>query len=336
LQADPVPVVAAVDFRGERAGAGFGDMGVVDEPGRMAPFAGFAQDAAGETRERACGPPAVAAERTAPANARPVATLIRINAGARPRVQHGPASRSLRSFMSWFKQALSRKEFLSRLAAFGLAAGSARSAAEDSAVPAQAAEELRLPPAALEGTFALEQALHRRRSVRVFSGAPLTLQEVAQLLWAAQGVTAARGLRTAPSAGATYPLQASVVAGDVRGLAGGIYRYDPFRHALQRVREGDFRMPLAAAALGQDAVARGAISIVLAAIPRRTTGRYGERGMRYVHMEAGHAGQNVYLQAVALKLGTVVIGAFDDERVGAIVGLAADERPLYIMPVGRR
>jgi SagB-type dehydrogenase family enzyme len=174
-----------------------------------------------------------------------------------------------------------------------------------------------------------------RRSVRDYTGEPLTRAELAQLLWAAQGTTGPGGLRTAPSAGALYPLEIYVVVGDVARLPSGTYKYDPDRHALEPVADGDRRPALSAAALGQPCVEAGAVVIAFAADYRITTAKYGSRGVRYVLMEAGHAAQNVYLQAAALGLGTVVVGAFDDREVHKILSMGSSEDPLCLMPVGR-
>ena len=192
-----------------------------------------------------------------------------------------------------------------------------------------------LPRPTLSSEQSLESALKERRSVREYSHRPLTRSELAQLLWAAQGITGPDGLRTAPSAGALYPLEVSVVVGRVDGLPSGIYRYKAERHELVLVEEGDRRGELRAAALGQEYVEAGAAVIALAAVHARTTEKYGKRGIRYVHMEVGHAAQSVWLQATALGLGTVVVGAFDDAPVKRILGLARDEEPLCLMPVGR-
>jgi SagB-type dehydrogenase family enzyme len=192
-----------------------------------------------------------------------------------------------------------------------------------------------LPNPSHTGPVSLEEALSKRRSIRDYSGGPLGLRELSQLLWAAQGITDPRGLRTAPSAGGTYPLEVYVVVGAVEGLAAGVYKYGPRDHAIVRVREGDKRAELAEAALGQAWVREAAVDFVIAAEYGRTTGRYGDRGVRYVHMEAGHAAQNLLLQATALGLGAVPVGAFDDERVGAAIGSPPNERPLYVIPVGK-
>ncbi len=194
-----------------------------------------------------------------------------------------------------------------------------------------------LPEPAYDSTTSVEQALLGRRSVRSYRDEPLTLEQVSQLLWAAQGVTEpGRGFRTAPSAGALYPLELYLVAGDVEGLSQGVYRYAPDRHELVQVKSGDVRDELTEAALGQPWVGEGAIVLVLSAVYERTTQKYGERGIRYVHMEAGHAAQNICLQAVSLNLGTVTVGAFGDDAVREILTMPDDEQPLYIIPVGKK
>lgn len=196
---------------------------------------------------------------------------------------------------------------------------------------------IELPVPAFKGDMSVEQALLNRRSVRSYTGDPLTIDAVGQLLWAAQGITQpARGFRTAPSAGATYPFEVYVVAARVTGLDAGIYKYDPQHHRLMLMREGDFRTQLAESALGQSSISDGAINIVLAGIYERTTQRYGDRGIRYVHMEAGHIAQNIFLQAVALGLGSVPIGAFNDSNVQEMLRIPQNENPLYILPVGTK
>ena len=201
---------------------------------------------------------------------------------------------------------------------------------------AGAREPVKLPHPELDGKCSLEKALQQRRSVREYSSEALTLAEVSQLLWAAQGISSRYGYRTAPSAGALFPLELYLVAGDVDSLPAGVYRYDPHGHQLLRVADGEHRIALTAATLNQSCVRNAPAVIVLAAVYERTTGKYRDRGIRYVHMEAGHAAQNVHLEAVSLKLATVVIGAFYDEKVQKILGLSSDEAPLIIMPVGKR
>jgi SagB-type dehydrogenase family enzyme len=197
-------------------------------------------------------------------------------------------------------------------------------------------ERIKLPEPDHANETSVEAALLRRRSIRTYSGDDVTLEEVSQLLWAAQGITAPWGGRTAPSAGALYPLELYLVVGDVKGMDKGVYTYRPKEHELKKVADGDVRAELAEAALGQECVKEAAIDLIFTAVYERTTAKYGERGMRYVHIEVGHAAQNVYLQADSLDLGTVVVGAFMDREVKRIVHAGAQEEPLYIMPVGRK
>jgi SagB-type dehydrogenase family enzyme len=226
--------------------------------------------------------------------------------------------------------ALRRGVFGCALLAAGLLAGPAASAAEGG----KDMKGLELPGPRRESPVSIEEALHERRSVREYAREPVTLAEVAQLLWAAQGITDTRGgLRTAPSAGALYPLELYLVAGNVSGLPDGVYRYRPQQHRLLQIHAGDRRAALAEVALRQDFLRESAGIFVFTAVPGRTTAKYGRRGIRYVYMEAGHAAQNVYLQAASLRLGTVVVGAFHDEDVQQ--ALQIEEDPLYLMPFGR-
>ena len=198
------------------------------------------------------------------------------------------------------------------------------------------ATTLKLPEPRLKSEVSLEETLFKRRSVREYAKLPLTLEDVSQLLWATQGLTTEWGGRTAPSAGALYPLEVYLVVGNVENLAPGVYKYKPERHELVKVGDDDVRGELAKAALGQTWVKEGAIDIVIAAVYERTTRKYGDRGVRYVQMEAGHAAQNIYLQAAALNLGMVTVGAFYDDRVKEILGMPRNEVPLYVIPVGRK
>lgn len=192
-------------------------------------------------------------------------------------------------------------------------------------------KEIKLPKANRKGATSIEEALNGRRSVRSYSGKPLKIEQVSQLLWAASGTNLYR--RTAPSAGATYPLEIYLAVGEVEGLGTGVYHYSSSGHSLEIIGGQDVRNRLSRAALSQEMIGQAPIDIVIAAEYGRTAGHYGQRGIRYVHMEAGHAGQNVSLQAVALGLGTVMIGAFEDREVKEILGIR--EEPLYIIPVGK-
>jgi SagB-type dehydrogenase family enzyme len=194
-----------------------------------------------------------------------------------------------------------------------------------------------LPKPVTIGTISVEEALQKRTSVREYTDEPLTLNQVSQLLWATQGVNRPeRDDRTTPSAGGTYPLEVYVVVSEdgVTGLAPGAYRYIPLRHSITPVSLGDHIPALSVAAFDQEWAAEAEINIVIAAVFNRTTRRYGERGTQYVYMEAGHAAQNIYLQAAALGLGTVMIGGFNDELVQRVIGLPEEQKPLYIAPVG--
>jgi SagB-type dehydrogenase family enzyme len=188
-----------------------------------------------------------------------------------------------------------------------------------------------------EGAVAVQSALAERRSIRSYTREPLALAEVSDLLWAAQGISELReGHRTAPSAGALYPLEVHLVAGNVDGLEAGIYTYAPREHAITCRILGDLRVSLRTAAWDQHWVGTAPVVMALAAVYSRTTAKYGERGIRYVHIEAGHAAQNVALQATALGLGSAVVGAFQDAAVASVLGLEAAESPLLLLPVGRQ
>ncbi len=189
-------------------------------------------------------------------------------------------------------------------------------------------KEIKLPGPIKKGTMPLEESLLKRRSKRNFKDKDLTLEQISQLLWAAQGVTDSRGYRTAPSAGALYPLEVYIVKSD------GVFHYEPLDHKLITIVSEDRRDNLSLAALGQSFIAKAPLDIVIAAVYGRTKIRYGGRTDRYVHMEAGHAAQNIHLQAVALGLGSVPVGAFWDDRVSKALDLPSDHKPLYIIPVG--
>lgn len=194
--------------------------------------------------------------------------------------------------------------------------------------------DVALPAPSFEGEVPVERALALRRSVREFAPGSLPLSAVSQVLWAAQGITDPSGLRTAPSAGALYPLEVYLVAGSVVGVRPGVYHYHPRHHRLVFVSGGDRRAGVARAALRQQWVAEAPAIIVLAAVYQRTARKYGELSERYVHMEAGHAAQNVYLQAGALGLGTTMVGAFHDEKLARVLDLPDPTKPLGLLPVG--
>jgi len=200
---------------------------------------------------------------------------------------------------------------------------------------AHSSDIINLPEPRLESDYSIEQAIHNRRSVREFSNKPLSLAEVSQLLWSAQGVTDDKGLRSAPSAGALYPLTLYLVVGNVKGLKPGIYQYAPDGHQLRKMKNGDSRKDVARAALQQYWIQESAAVLIFSAIEKRTTRKYGQRGIRYIHIEVGHSAQNLFLQAQSLGLAAAVVGAFDDSRIETIMNLPAEEQLLYLMPLGR-
>jgi SagB-type dehydrogenase family enzyme len=185
-----------------------------------------------------------------------------------------------------------------------------------------------LPDPDKSGLLPLEQAIAARRSRRDFLAEPLTIEQIGQLLWAAQGQQEAGRYRTCPSAGATYPLEVFVVTAE------GLCVYLPDEHSLQKLSDQDLRSGLALAAWGQRFVEAAPLTLVFVARFSRTTGRYGDRGIRYVYMEAGHAAQNVHLQAEALGLGSVAVGAFDDAAVGGVLSLPENLEPIYMVTAG--
>ena len=187
---------------------------------------------------------------------------------------------------------------------------------------------INLPEPNQESSISLEQAITKRRSRREFVSKALTLEQIGQLCWAAQGRETHSRYRNAPSAGATYPLELLVVNCD------GLFQYLPAKHSLERLTDQDLRTELTMAAWGQKFIEDAPLTLVFAAQFSRTTGRYGQRGIRYVYMEAGHAAQNVHLQAEALGLGSVAVGAFDDTSVSKVLSLPDYLEPLYMVTVG--
>lgn len=199
-----------------------------------------------------------------------------------------------------------------------------------------ATSAIALPPAVARSAGSLEDFFRMRRSCREFASAPLSFEEIGQLLWAGQGVTGLGGLRTTPSAGAIFPLRTYLIAARVNGLRAGLYRYDPDGHALLLASRGDLRRKMADAALGQECITTAAAVILLAASLRRMIREFGERAPRLSHTEAGHVGQNVCLQSAAMGLGALTMGAFDEERMRSAVGLPDVETPIYMIALGRK
>jgi SagB-type dehydrogenase family enzyme len=188
-----------------------------------------------------------------------------------------------------------------------------------------------LPKPKDKGTISVEEALSKRRSVREFSERDISLQDLSQILWAAQGITGdlwGYKLRTAPSAGALYPIEIFTASKE------GVYHYDAKEHSLKQILEEDVRKELSDAALGQGFIADAPVVLIITAVFERMKVKYGERGTRYVFAEVGHVGQNIYLQCVSIGLSTVAIGAFYDDRVQEVLGIPRDHKPVYIMPIG--
>jgi len=194
---------------------------------------------------------------------------------------------------------------------------------------------MKLPQPQIKGKVSLEEAIKKRVSVREFSPEPLSLQDLSQILWTAQGITQEENSKRAcPSAGALYPLEIYVVVKNIKGLEPGVYHYEVFQHSLELFSRGNCSERLADACLGQLFISEAAVAIVIGAEYERTTWKYGERGVRYVYMEVGHCGQNICLQVQALGLATVPVGAFWDREVQEVIGMPQNHEPLYILPIG--
>jgi SagB-type dehydrogenase family enzyme len=197
--------------------------------------------------------------------------------------------------------------------------------------------EIKLPAPKLKGDMSVEEALSKRRSVRDYKSDALTLEQISQLLWAGQGITALDFFRTAPSVGASYPLELFVITGNVEGLPAGIYHYNVKEHSLILHKEGDLREKLSTTAeFNQKCITEVPACISICAVYERTMKTYGKRGERYVPIDTGHAAENIALQAVALGLDTVMVGAFEDKKVIEILSLGDELKPMYIIPVGKQ
>lgn len=199
-------------------------------------------------------------------------------------------------------------------------------------------DQIKLPARKISDEVDVGYALQKRTSCRNYDKKPISLQQLANMLWAGQGAISQsfNMHRTAPSAGATYPLKLMVAVRDkgVEGLDKGIYQYSPEEHSLQKINDMDVTEELVLACFNQEFIKNAGVNMLIAADYKRTEERYASRGERYVYMEAGSATQNISLEAVELGLGTVIVGAFDDEAVQKIFGL---EKwfPLAVMPIGQ-
>jgi SagB-type dehydrogenase family enzyme len=194
-----------------------------------------------------------------------------------------------------------------------------------------------LPKPSFDGKVSVEKAIKERRTIRDFKERTLSLAYLSQLLWAAQGITDPTiGRRAAPSGGALYPLDIYVLIGEngVEKMEAGIYHYLPKEHSVLLISKGDRRKEMASASLGQMWMATAPVIFIITAEYKRTTWKYGERGIRYALIEVGHVGQNLFLQAEAMGLGAGIVGAFNDLEVSKVAGLPPKHEPLLIMPVG--
>jgi SagB-type dehydrogenase family enzyme len=198
-------------------------------------------------------------------------------------------------------------------------------------------QKMNLPKPSLKGSVSVEKAIKHRRTIRSYRLKPLTLEQLSQIFWAAQGITEDRGYkRAAPSGGALYPMDIYAVVGDncVEGLNAGMYHYDPRKHAALLITDGDLRKDIAKAAFSQMWMAEAPLNLVITAEYHRITGKYGARGERYAMIETGHIGQNIFLQAEALGLRAGIVGAFHDKGVNRVMKINRSHEPLLIMPVG--
>lgn len=204
----------------------------------------------------------------------------------------------------------------------------ARAPAEMTDARARFTTEIALPPPDTRGSMTLDDAIGRRRSVRAFRDDPLPVDVIGQLLWAAQGITDASGKRAAPSAGALYPLELYVVMPD------RVLHYLPAGHRVEVRIGGDHRPALQQAALDQAAVGTAPVVFVVAAVPARTRVKYGDQAASFIDREAGHATENLLLEATSRGLGAVPIGGIDPAAVASELALPLDEVVLGLVPVG--
>jgi len=196
-----------------------------------------------------------------------------------------------------------------------------------------------LPAHDARGSAPLDQVLRKRKSIRDFIRDPLTTEQLSFLLWASTGIHRREmgySFRTAPSAGALYPIETYVAVNNIEGLDAGVYHYSIKDHSLEELQTGSFGDKLAAAALGQRMCAEAAAVFVWTAIFRRTNWKYGQRGYRYIYLDAGHIAENLALASTALELGSCEIGALFDDEVNKIIGVGGIEESVVCMcAVGR-
>lgn len=198
-------------------------------------------------------------------------------------------------------------------------------------------KEVKLPTPVYKSTVSVEETIYKWKATRKFKDEPLTLQQLSQLLWSCGGLTIdgiSSATRVYPSAGGIYPLEIYVLIGNVKNVPAGIYKYNFYNHSIELVKKGDFRKELTNSALYQSFIAKAPVNFIWVANYDKMSW-YGERGKtRYIHIDLGHSAQNLTLQTTALGLGTVQVGAFNDDMVRNLLGLPKDKTPVYIMPVG--
>jgi SagB-type dehydrogenase family enzyme len=191
---------------------------------------------------------------------------------------------------------------------------------------------IELPSPSTKGKVSVEEAISKRRSIRNFKENDLSLNEISQILWSAQGITKKTSylnLRAAPSAGAIYPITVFLIKKD------GVFEYLVEKHSIKLISQKDIREKIAEASFNQNFISKAPISLILCANYSKITQKYGKRGIRYADIEVGHIAENIHLQAVSLELGSVPVGAFDDEKISEILSLPKDLKPVYIIPIGR-
>jgi SagB-type dehydrogenase family enzyme len=198
---------------------------------------------------------------------------------------------------------------------------------------------VKLPQPIIKGNMSVEEAIHDRRSIRTYSSAPLTLEDISQLMWAAQGITdSSRNYRTTPSGSHTFGLETYILIGNNNNLEKGLYHYNPFNHTLEQLTKDDVRLKLSEASDSQEWVEKAPIDIIITGNYQKLVDKYHDEELsaRFINNEAGHAGQNIYLESIARNLGTVAIGSFDDKKIHDILPIPSIEKTIYVYPVGHK
>jgi SagB-type dehydrogenase family enzyme len=195
--------------------------------------------------------------------------------------------------------------------------------------------KIKLPEPKTTGSISVEETLLKRRSVREYLSEHLSLAEISQLLWSAYGITSEEGFRTAPSAGALFPLKIYLAAVNINKLEQGFYLYDSKTHTLELRKTGDYAEPLTAGTFFQDYIGEAAAILIISADYTGPNEKYGDQGKKFTWMDLGHLGQNVHLQAVSLDIGTVAVAAVRPDEIEKLLDLPGGEEVLYLMPLGK-